>query len=74
MRPSIEINLNNNRNSLLDNSFPKRSTFSDQIKHFLNKNSSFHKKQLATTGEINPDNIKNIKINNLNTNTLSGAS
>ena len=74
MRPSIEINLNKSRSSLLDNSFPKRSTFSGHIKNFLNKNSSFHQKKLPTAGEINPENIKNIKIKNLKTNTLSGAS
>ena len=74
MRPSIEIDLSKNRNSLLDNSFPKRSTFSGHTKNFLNKNPSFHQKQLATTGEINPDNIKNIKIKKLKTSTFSGAS
>ena len=73
LRPSIELHLNKSQSNLLDNSFPKRSTFSGHVKTFLNKNVSFHQKKLATTGEINPDNIKNIKIKNLKSNSMSGA-
>ena len=73
MRPSLELPLKESKNNSLDNSFPKRSTFSGHIKTFLNKNTSFHQKKLATTGEINPENIKNIKIKNLKSNSLTGA-
>ena len=73
LRPSIELHLNNSQDNLLDNSFPKRSTFSGHVKTFLNKNASFHQKKLATTGEINPDNIKIKKIKNLKSNSISGT-
>ena len=74
MRPSLEVNLNKSNNSLLDNSFPKRSTFTGHVKHYLNKNMSFQKQKLATTRETTSDNIKNIKTKSLKNNSMSRAS
>ena len=80
MRPSIEVHLKKNSSNILDNSFPKRSTFSGKMKQCLAKNLSFHQPRLATTGQIkpinpiNPEN-KNIKFKkNLKASSISGAS
>ena len=74
MRSSIGPELNKSNNSILDNSFPKRSTFSAHSKNFLIKNSFFHNKKLATPGIINPENIKHLKIKNLKSNSLNRTS
>ena len=73
MRPSIELNLNKSSGSV-DNTFPKRSTFSKKMKTGLNKNLSFHIKKVPTTGQINLENNDKMKKENLKTNSFSGAS
>ena len=74
MRPSIEPEIDKSNNSLLDNSFPKRSTFSAHTKNFLIKNNSFHNKKLASAKQANPENNKNLKIKNIKSNSLTRTS
>ena len=73
MRPSIELNLNKSSGSV-DNTFPKRNTFSKKMKNGLNKNLSFHIKKVPTTGQINLENNNKMKKKNLKSNSFSGAS
>ena len=61
MRPSIELNLNKSYNSTVDNTFPKRSTFSKRMKNGVNKNLSFYIKKVPTTGQINIENNNKMK-------------
>ena len=73
MRPSIDLNLNKSNDSV-DNTFPKRRTYSKKMKNCLNKNLSFHIKKVATTGQINLENNTKMKKKNLKTNSFSGTS
>ena len=74
MRPSIELNLNKSYNSSVDNTFPKRSTFSKKMKNGLNKNLSFHIKKVPTTGQINIENNNKMKKKNLKASSFSRSS
>ena len=76
MRPSIKLQLNKSNNSVDNNTtlLPIRSTFSKKMKNDLNKNLSFHIKKVPTSGQINTDNNKKIKIKNNKTNSFSRTS